>query len=627
MCRLDRHLYFVIIRYEELPFPVPARGQTNGDFMARMISSESLRSPRAVVAVSEAVRSPVCALPRLKRMEPRAPRSRFVIAQAEACGSGTPIDIRHSTFDNPASARAEARGSQRRPAFSLAELVVALGILVVMLALAGQVFNFTVQSTGQATALVEINQRLRALEQSLREDLRYVIPGQSLLLIQGNPVNAYWTEDQQLADNDGNPANGYPRIKDPDREFIQDNETLPLPPRADILMFFTSRRQQSYVDPSVTASVQQVVYGHAELGEYTPITQGGAGNDPAYQFRGILEEPIYPVDTTGYPDPVEVSRIPASRWHLARRNVLIAPQYRPRVDPPRNPNGTEEPSIIDSPVGKFDDLRVLRGMTDIIAHFRLTDTTQIQPFDYDNDVQRPARFDESMPAPQLDVFVGSWQLPRIFAFKRAPYARSQLDPNPPPAFAGRLGHYLMPHCASFKVEWTLDPKSSFVAGRMDGLTEVLWFDPGHVETHYDPDPSKDDPLKALADAIERAEDANDQELLNRLRNLLENRSTHPDGFRYSLADRFRSNAFQGTVSNPDLDVPWPPLSRIYGNEGRANMVAFTATRRVGDPEEDRNEFVPDDVFPNALRITVDVFDPQGRLERPIRHVMVIPVGQ
>ena len=34
----------------------------------------------------------------------------------------------------------------------------------------------------------------------------------------------------------------------------------------------------------------------------------------------------------------------------------------------------------------------------------------------------------------------------------------------------------------------------------------------------------------------------------------------------------------------------------------------------------------DPLFPTALRITVDVYDRAGRLERPVRHVMTIPVG-
>ena len=85
--------------------------------------------------------------------------------------------------------------SGHRQAFTLSELVVAIGILVLMLALAGQVFNLTVKSTGQATALTEVSQLLRAFEDTLREDLRHVQPGHSLLLVQGNPVSAYWTRE------------------------------------------------------------------------------------------------------------------------------------------------------------------------------------------------------------------------------------------------------------------------------------------------------------------------------------------------------------------------------------------------------------------------------------------------
>src|SRR3972149_4886524 len=112
--------------------------------------------------------------------------------------------------------------SARLRAFSLAELVISIGILVLMMSLAGQVFNFTVQSTGQATALTEIMQQLRAFEHTLREDLRGVQPGNSLILIQGNPVNAYWTQNGKDADDDGTPSDdeGYPHAADPEREKL-----------------------------------------------------------------------------------------------------------------------------------------------------------------------------------------------------------------------------------------------------------------------------------------------------------------------------------------------------------------------------------------------------------------------
>ena len=43
-------------------------------------------------------------------------------------------------------------------------------------------------------------------------------------------------------------------------------------------------------------------------------------------------------------------------------------------------------------------------------------------------------------------------------------ARCELDPTPPPQLPNGLGHYFLPNCASFKVEWALDPHSDFVGG-------------------------------------------------------------------------------------------------------------------------------------------------------------------
>ena len=514
--------------------------------------------------------------------------------------------------------------SYRAAAFSLVELVVSLGVLVVMFALAGQVFNFTIQSTGQATALVEVNQQLRALEQTLREDLAFVESGQSLILIQGNPVNAYWTQDSKDADDDSNPANGYPRLSDAEREYVLSGNAAPAPPRADMLMFFTSHKSNSYTDSAVSANLQQVVYGHAELGEYEASSQGSSGTT-TFTFKGIVDaqagqsdQPLFPLDTTMYPSPTKVCLVPASKWHLARRSVLIAPTYSPRVNPP----GID---IINTPVGRLDDDELLLGATDIISRLAIPGSGNppaLIEFDYERDVLWPATTNDYSLA-EAPVFL-AWQLPRIFAAGQNPYARSRLDVTPPPAFANRLGHYLLPNCASFKVEWTLDPKSSFVAGRLNGMTEVLWFDPGFVKNgnQFKPNPGagQDDPLQPMVDAIARARQDGNKDLERRLESLLERNANttgqniHIDGTDYALADRFRSTAWD--PSN------WPEI----GTDSRPNTVAFVASR-IRQTSATDSEYVSDDVFPSALRVTVDVFDREGRLDRPVRHVMVIPVGR
>lgn len=527
--------------------------------------------------------------------------------------------------------------SPRRTAFTLAELVVAIGVLLLMLSLAGQVFNLTIQSTGQATALTRIGQQLRSLERTLREDLADVQPGESLIVIQGNPVNAYWTALGQDADPDrgspsGGPANGYPHAADPERETAipsKPAEQVPVLPRADMLMFFTNRTASSYVDPSVTSNVQQVVYGHAELGDYTPTgisTPTPTCDDPvpsirtgAFRFQRAREasatKGLFPVDGKEYPSPTGLCEVPAADWHLARRSVLLMPTAAPPLPP-------GAPPALAWPTGTLADPRLLRNESDVLWNFN-----------YDNAVLKPKPGPGSVGAPPTYPLNGCWQPPAgiLGTTGIVSLARSQLDPSPPALCAGRLGHYLLPNCASFKVEWSLNPRSDFVAGRLDGGNEILWFDPGHVEDQTKPSASGDDPMKPLADAIASLDariklesNAQKKRALNEqrtaLNDLLNVPSLRSDGQVYSLAERFGIAPATGSS-------PCTPTDRLAA-DGRANLILFAANRRVLDPTTALPPaYVPDDVFPGALKITVDVFDPEHRLERPIRHVMVIPVGR
>lgn len=510
----------------------------------------------------------------------------------------------------------------RRHAFSLAELVISIAVLILMLSLAAQVLTITVDSTGQATGLTEVNVQLRVLEDLLRRDLAAAHPGRTPMLIQGNPVNAYWTREQQEADNDNNPSNGGYRIN----PALEDADGDPIPPRADILMFFTQRRAESFLSPGVFTNAQQVVYGHAEFGNY----EYGVGDDvnPPEFTAPTNAQLTFPLTGNFYPSRTAASPLPASQWYLARRTVGLLPGPAPAGVIDRDDDGMPDVINMATPES-LGDPRLLRGQYDLAAGV-----------DYDRFIVGSWQSDTAFPptAPwRLPYFFFSnpwvpnptpadldvWPLPMMPDDVTVPYARSQFDPTPPAEVADTLGHALLPACASFKVEWTLSPRSEFVAGRLDGTREVIWLDPGELN-----DAGLDSPLESLLNAGLTENTEGNVAVAARLASLLGVATAHPNGDVYSMLARFDSASGNR----------WQDVGGLVPEGNRNNLALFLARmRRVGEPAGQpfdltdpavptASEEPPDDIFPSALRITVDVYDRQGRLDKPVRHVMVIPVG-
>ena len=472
--------------------------------------------------------------------------------------------------------RSVCRRTARRRGFSLAELVVALGVLVLMFSLAGQVFNTTIKSTGQAKALTGVSQLFRAFEQTIREDLRNVQPGSSLILIQGNPVNAYWTQDGKDADDDNDPSTGYPHLSDPTRENADGNMVAP---RADMLMLLIPRSGRSVVEPEITARWQQVVYGHADLGEYLPAAAGVGG----YAFN---QNPLaYPVDsTTQYPSATELSPVPAEQWHLARRSILLVPVEMP--DQASIPPG----QTLNYPIAATDPDNDLGHEGFLLAEFDVFGNFDVQQL-----ALAPGNNGPWYLAPGIQEIFDT-------SVPQNPIRRSRLDLTPPAPRAGRLAHYFLPRCASFKVEWALNPGSPFVDGRLDGTTEIYWIDPGNPGVYDPADPTIVHPLVTLTQA--EADPQTSDAVRGNLRGLLDETGDWED----TLLVRFggeEPGGFRASWRAPD---------------GRPNMTVFRAWQRdsAGNP-------VPEDVFPGALRITIELFDRERRLERPMRHVMIVPI--
>ncbi len=513
--------------------------------------------------------------------------------------------MRRPRFDKQLRLNA-AGGSVRRTGFTLAELIVSMGILLLMLTMAGQVMSLTVRATGQAKAFTEVHRSARIIERALREDLRHVKFGNTIMVIQGNPINAYWTQEGKEADLDGDPSNGYLHIRDPERE-AEDGSTDMAAPRADVLMFFTTREATNYVqynytnvapdqEQAIRSGVQQVVYGHADLIEFD------SDGDPTPDDE--IER--FPSDPTVY------YSLPAEGWHLARRVVhLLSADSPPPASVPKWADATTRNLDEDDGHPHIDLLgnpAILMGKTDVMAEF-----------DYEQWVITPMDVDSNITTSEWRY---SWpevlNVPDPPGAAVSPFARSMLDPSPPARLADRLGHYFMPNCASFKVEWALDPASDFVGGRLessgdpDGRRQVFWFDPGAER-----------PLATLEDFFLGAHTSQYTELRELFEDALGGDYDFNGGGAintnqtYSLKDRF------GGGSN--YDSLWH--SDPFSSPGRPNVAVFAAQRRrAAASGSTPGEPMPEDVFPIALRITVDLFDNLQRLERPIRHVMILPVG-
>ncbi len=369
----------------------------------------------------------------------------------------------------PSSLR-PSRGSASRPAFTLTELVITVALLALMMTLAGQVFSLSVQTTNQAQALMDVSQSLRLLERSLRKDLAEVDPARSMMVIQANPVAAYWTRDGRDGDIDADdadkgPLNGYPHIPDPEREDVTAgiNGASGPPwalekPRADVLMFFTSRRANSTVYPSVHSSLVQVVYGHAELGEFA--TDGSWDVDPLPFVR------YDPADPVPFWDEAALfrDRYFARNWHLARREVLLVDAELDLL---------QSLGVISN--DEFNDITGLRTDADFQWINDLTETFRNDPellalsdgaLDFvtlaDGDFDYVGLVVDSRVLDRSVISVGN---------RQRWYRRSRLDLTPPAQLADRMGQYFLPNCASFKVEWAL---SHPAAPRTD---RVIWVDP------------------------------------------------------------------------------------------------------------------------------------------------------
>jgi prepilin-type N-terminal cleavage/methylation domain-containing protein len=213
--------------------------------------------------------------------------------------------------------------------FTLTEMLVALAVMVLALAMVTSVFSVTTKTAATSAAIADVEAVVSNFADHLQQDLEWCDPSQSILVIHGRTQAAALTEDLRQAGQYYRVMTGDPGLVDAtqDPRFTATPPPQYSDPRADILMFFTNRPTASKAPATSTTLVPgsfqeklqrgaevspiQVVYGHAALD--TAVQVGSV-----WQFAGALQH----IETDS---PTVLSPLPAARWQLARRATALDP--------------------------------------------------------------------------------------------------------------------------------------------------------------------------------------------------------------------------------------------------------------------------------------------------------------
>lgn len=505
-----------------------------------------------------------------------------------------------------------------RRGFTLAEMLVALAVLAVAMAVVTTVFSLTTQTAQQSTALAEVHAALRAWEIQLREDLQGIDPARSILVLVGRTQAAALTEDDIRAQRflrfrvgSGDPKalpGGYDPAKDLGADPIAASNGVYSDPRADLLMFFTRRAVSSqapspnvrpdepgygYLSGARFAPVQ-VVYGHAALDAAVESPPGAT--PPTYAFANALRH--IETETSG---PYRVSVLPAQRWRLARRQAIL--------EPPPSSSGAAIPSVASLTfkpgmgLGDNDDMgRIVRCYMDATKP-GLTRPGDVAEHRFEQYLEQfgPTPALAALKPTPLPLFspysfdggpTGAWPQDGRRLVERMLYPNGDATLHhvataieaPPANLRSNLGLHSLAACAWFQVEFLMpeDPRNGVEA--VD--TRAAPPPPGPNRrtdmprwTEVNADPAKGSTTYVFVpDAAEN-------------RALVASEWTGPKSEPVPLSE---PRVYQFGALNP-------ALAGLAG-DGPGN-------RRIR-------------MWPYAIRVTVRVFDPRGRLAEPIVRSVV-----
>jgi prepilin-type N-terminal cleavage/methylation domain-containing protein len=483
-----------------------------------------------------------------------------------------------------------------RSAFTLVEMLVSLAVLVLALSVVGSVFAITTRTAGQAAAYSEVQGRVRQLFTELRADLDHCQPSESILVLVGRTVPA-------ALDADGLDAGRYYRelVGDPLRVpggFDPEYSPSPLPPasyldpqttqysdpRADILMLFTNRPTVSAAPPEnptidtvgqsaalgVKFSPVQVVYGHAAFAE--PVLQGNEYEFPDESLAGAYRH----IDEQ---TPTPQSIIPASQWHLARRQMIVGRFDDTSFDPDLD--------------NLFEWKRIVRCQAAIGETGHPTPGDLVE-YNFtgllDRFSPRPG-FEPAQNIPYNYFTSGAWPATdQQEIYDLLYYGGAVLNhhvatvlTDVPVELRSNLGVHMLPGCAWFQIEFLMpeDPRNS-----------VLYTDP-------DPDINNTG--------------ANGVGIAGAAPSYATPRWTvvEPGETYVFVPDSAENRASIASQINPANGLP----------QGRLATFARLDQDPGGDPTDAVQQRIIR-TWPYAIRITVRAFDDAGRLEQPVVRTMV-----
>lgn len=523
-----------------------------------------------------------------------------------------------------------------RHAFSLVEMMVAVAVMIVALAVVTNVFSISSKTAATSQAISEVEAGIQRFFANLEADLHGIDSTRSVLVIDGVKQVASRSEEFRQAKRRWRVLVGDPTRVPPGYNPETDvtvESAFPTTsardqysdPRADKLMFFTnnarpSRQPSSAALPGggnndlyafqrslqrgANASLVQVVYGHASFATPTRTQNGNSFTWPPSNAIRHIE-----AADSGESPQTTISDIPLNKWTLAARRTLIDdvstgvalfsglptttyPQFK---DIWSTGNDSVSRTTWDritrswSPPGDYfaGDSAALR-FRDFLTFFAPRENSNgvlanlAEPFGaalanpYGNQGWQPARNGASR---QLVTNLMYYPDPRGLAHHHIATISDVVAPD----LSGNLAMGVLQGCAWFQVEFLMpeDPRNSLVSpisSQRDGMPRWCEVTPGQSYIF-------------VPDTVENRQLVASQVDLNTGRPLQ------------------AGNVTSGWARLETFGQVIPPAT----NEG-----AWTANAQLLDRASNRRIRL----WPYAIRVTVRVFDPGGKLQEPVTRTFV-----